>query len=97
MTLPQTSPTSLTIKYMLFISGIVFLVSYLSFVALKNYMHEQYVSMQINNIQVKADRFKQFLRNNELIARLSGDEFCLLIYGNIDEFEINNLTKRLKN
>ncbi len=97
MTLPQTSPTSLTIKYMLFISGIVFLVSYLSFVVLKNYMQEQYVSMQINNIQVKADRFKQFLRNNELIARLSGDEFCLLIYGNIDEFEINNLTKRLKN
>jgi len=37
---------------MLFIFGIIFLVSYLSFVVLKNYMQEQYVSMQINNIQV---------------------------------------------
>ncbi len=48
-------------------------------------------------LQIMAERFKQFLRKNELIASLGGDEFCLLIYGNIDEFEINNLIKRLKN
>ncbi len=68
----QTSLTSLTLKYMLFIFGIVFLVSYLSFIVLKSYMQEQYVSMQINNIQVKANEISEVIRYyRDIVKQLS--------------------------
>lgn len=42
-----------------------------------------------------ADRFRDFLRQNELISRIGGDEFCMIVYGYKEETELNELTTRL--
>ncbi len=42
-----------------------------------------------------ADRFKAFARQNEMIARIGGDEFCMVIYGFNNVTELENTAKRL--
>jgi diguanylate cyclase (GGDEF)-like protein/PAS domain S-box-containing protein len=42
-----------------------------------------------------AERFNQFLRKNEFIARVGGDEFCMVVYNYKDKEELENTAKRL--
>lgn len=44
-----------------------------------------------------ADRFRTFLRKDEFISRLGGDEFCMLVYGYNETVELENMAKRLMN
>lgn len=42
-----------------------------------------------------ADCFRTFLRKNELIARIGGDEFCMVIFGYHDKSELEKTAQRL--
>lgn len=40
-------------------------------------------------------RCKEFIRRNEFIARIGGDEFCMVIYGYNDDLELKRAASRL--
>ncbi len=42
-----------------------------------------------------ANRFQTFIRKNEMIARIGGDEFCMVIYGHKGTSELEKTAKRL--
>jgi len=44
-----------------------------------------------------AKTFKKHLRKNEFIARIGGDEFCMIVHNYQDKNEIENTAKRLMN
>ncbi|MFK5892464.1 MAG: diguanylate cyclase [Pseudomonadota bacterium] len=46
-------------------------------------------------LKILAERFKVFIRKNELIARIGGDEFCMVIYGYKNNIELENTAQRL--
>lgn len=46
-------------------------------------------------LQTVATRFMKFIRKNEFISRIGGDEFCMIIYGYLDLEELENTAKRL--
>jgi len=55
------------------------------------------VSHQAGDIVLKeiSERFKTSIRKNEMLARIGGDEFCMIVYGYDNVIELENTAKRL--
>ena len=63
-----------------------------SFKAINDEISHQAGDMVLTTL---AKRFQTFVRKNEMIARIGGDEFCMIIYGHKDTNELEKTAKRL--